>query len=239
MSEVGGPGSSAFPTTRWTLILSAHTSPEARRQALESLLSTYWKPLYVFLRRKGLAPDEAADAVQDLVVQLIERDALGKLSPERGRLRAYLRASAANYLANRHERSSTQKHGGGAQWVPLDLALAERLVSEDGEDPERAFERRWAAELMERALSRLGEEYRSGARSGPFELVLAFFGAGEPPPYKDAAARHGMSVPQLKSFLHRARQRFTQLVQEEVGETVAGGDEAQAELSHVIATWNA
>jgi len=232
------PGGAAFPTTRWTLILEAKASPQARRAALESLVSTYWKPLYVFLRRKGLPPEAAADAVQDLVVQLIERDVVAQLSPERGRLRAYLRASAANYLANRHERASAAKHGGGAQLVPLDLELAERLVAADEGDPEVAFERRWAAELMERALSRLGEEYRSGARSGPFELVVTFFGPGTPPAYKDAAAAHGMSVPQLKSFLHRARQRFTQLVREEVNETVTTGDQSDAELSHVIATWN-
>lgn len=239
MSEAVPPGSAAFPTTRWTLILSARSSPEARRAAMNALLTTYWKPLYVFLRRKGLDADRARDAVQDLVVQLIERDVVSHLAPERGRLRAYLRATAANYLANQHERATAKKHGGDAKTLSLDFEMAERLVADSGDDPERAFEKRWAVELMERALSRLAREYESGERTGPFELVLAFFGSGPPPAYKDAAAQYGMSIPQLKSFLHRARQRFTELVREEVGETVVGGEEANAELDHVIKTWSA
>ena len=44
-----------FPTTRWTLILDSHRGGEAEKAALEQLCATYWKPVYFFLRRKGLA----------------------------------------------------------------------------------------------------------------------------------------------------------------------------------------
>ena len=57
---------SAFPTTRWTLILGAQQSPEAKAQAWRHLLSTYWPPLYALYRARGLDAAAAADAVQGL-----------------------------------------------------------------------------------------------------------------------------------------------------------------------------
>jgi RNA polymerase sigma-70 factor (ECF subfamily) len=74
-----------FPTTRWTLILSARQSPEMRRAALEELLGRYWKPLYLFARYKGVGIDDAQDAVQGFFAHLLERDFLARLDPERGR----------------------------------------------------------------------------------------------------------------------------------------------------------
>src|SRR5688500_17910533 len=99
-------GAGSFPPTRWTLIRSARASPEARRAALESLLRTYWRPLYVFMRRQGLDEEAARDAVQDLLVRLLEHEFLERLSPEKGRLRGYLLTAARNHLVHRHERES-------------------------------------------------------------------------------------------------------------------------------------
>ena len=43
-----------FPTTRWTLVLSAREGEAARRAAVEPLMATYWRPLYLYLRSRGL-----------------------------------------------------------------------------------------------------------------------------------------------------------------------------------------
>ena len=43
-------------------------------------------------------------------------------------------------------------------------------------------------------------------RAGDFELIRRFFSPREEPPaYRDAAAEFGVSIPKLKSLLHRAR----------------------------------
>jgi RNA polymerase sigma-70 factor (ECF subfamily) len=226
--------SGTFPPTRWTLIRSAQASPEARRAALESLLRSYWRPLYIFMRRQGLDAEGAGDAVQDLLVRLLERDFLERLSPEKGRLRGYLLAAARNHLAHRHEREGAARRGGGAVSVPLDFELAERIAAGQADAPDDAFEREWAASVMERALERLKAEFDSGARAGPFSLVLQFFRPGEPPSYREAAAAHGMSLPHLKTFLHRARVRYRELVREEVADTVGGPQEVEVELAELL-----
>ena len=48
-----GGGGRAFPSTRWSRILSSRGDGQARRAALGELLDAYWKPRYFFARRKG------------------------------------------------------------------------------------------------------------------------------------------------------------------------------------------
>lgn len=215
------PGSGQFPATRWTLIAAARSDPAARRAALEELLTQYWTPLYCFARRKGLDVESAQDAVQSFVARLLERDAIARVDPARGRFRAYLRTALAHHLVNEHAHAAAQKRGGGAALIPLDFDVAERRLDGAPSLPEQAFEREWALGVMERALARLRDEFDDGRRHGPFALVAAFFGgAAAPPSYAEAAAAHGMSAPQLKAFLHRARVRYRELLRDEVAHTV-------------------
>lgn len=226
---------SAFPTTRWTLILAAKTSPEARREALAQLMQIYWRPLYVFFRKKGLDDAGAQDAVQELLVQVIERDAVTKVAPQKGRLRAYLRTMAGHVLINGHERQSAAKRGGPhAIAVTLDERVAASLADAEAESAEQAYDRVWAQSLMNQALEKLEEEFERGLRTGPFEVLAQFFGSGSTPPYKEAATQHGMSMPQLKAFVHRSRVRYRELVKEAVTDTVGESSEAEAELTVVL-----
>lgn len=226
-------GPAAFPSTRWTLIRSAQASPEARRAALSELMRTYWRPLYVFLRAKGLDPTAAQDAVQDVWAQVLERDVIDKVAPERGRLRGYLKTMAMNHLANRHEAATAQKRGGGAVELALDTYEAERLVHA-GASPDATFDQEWAASVMDRAMKRLEAEYVSGARKGPWALVRQAFAPNAQLSYRDLAAAHGMSLPQLKSFLHRARERFRELLKEEVRDTLDENADAEGELNELL-----
>ena len=52
MHTLAGP--SDFPTTRWTLVVTAG-DPQRKeaRSALVSLCERYWYPLYAYLRRRG------------------------------------------------------------------------------------------------------------------------------------------------------------------------------------------
>jgi DNA-directed RNA polymerase specialized sigma24 family protein len=221
-----------FPDTRWTRIVAARDRPEVRRQVLDDLCATRWQPLYVHLRKQGLPRERAQDAVQGFLVHLLERDFLGRLDPGRGRLRAYLKTALAHYLANLHEQESAQKRGGGAR--ALSFEDVETVLPAAPDDPGAAFDREWALALFEGALGDLEAELASGARRGPAAVVRQLFRMGESPPYETLAAEHGMTVPQLKSFVHRARQRFRALLLARVADTVQTPEEAEAELGELL-----
>ncbi len=231
---IGGSGGGArFPTTSWSLILGAREGAETDRAVLGELFTAYWKPLYFYLRRKGLPVEAAEDAVQGLFTQLLERRFLATLDPGKGRLRSYLRASADHYLANVYEKHAAQKRGGGVRHVSLDLVLAERELVAAPEAPELAYEREWALGIMERALARLRKEYEDGRRRGSVDVVFGFFGFGKARSYAEAAAASGQTVAQFKASLHRARVRFRELLREEVAATVDADSSAEAELAEL------
>jgi RNA polymerase sigma-70 factor (ECF subfamily) len=225
-------GAPRFPETRWTRIVAARDRPELRREVLGELCATRWRPLYVHLRKQGLPRERAEDVVQGFLAHLLERDFLARLDPGRGRLRAYLKAALAHYLANLHAEESAQKRGGGARALAFDDV--EALVPAAPDDPAAAFDREWALALFEGALAELEAELASGARRGPAAVVRQLFRFDDAPPYEALAAEHGMTVPQLKSFVHRARGRFRELLLARVADTVQTAAEAEAELGELL-----
>ena len=222
----------AFPETRWTLILRAGQSDEARRAALSELITPRWNALYALARKKGLPRERAEDAVQSFVERLLKGDAIEALDPERGRLRSYLAAAFSRHLINLHEYDSARKRGDAKHTLPLDAV--EALVAASNDSPERIFDRAFAVAQFQAALSDLRAEFAAGERSGPFEILERIFRFGESEPYPELALRYGLSVPQLKSLVHRSKRRFQQLFRARIAETVDEPNAIDAELSFVI-----
>src|SRR5690349_8620463 len=118
-------GSSAFPTTRWTMVVAAG-DPQRKeaRSALVSLCETYWYPLYAYLRRRGYPPDQAQDLTQEFFVRLLEGRYLDRADPEKGRFRSFLLVSLKFFVADEEDRWRTLKRGGG-MLVRMELSSAE------------------------------------------------------------------------------------------------------------------
>jgi RNA polymerase sigma-70 factor (ECF subfamily) len=69
-------------------------------------------------------------------------------------------------------------------------------------------------------------------------VIEELFAFGETSPYAELATRHGMTVPQLKAFVHRARARFRKLLGARALDTLAEGgsdDEIRALLEVMAA----
>src|SRR5690606_23881039 len=90
----GGP----FPTTRWSVVLTAADEGETPRRALHELLEAYWAPLFAYLRRTGMSVADAEDTVQGFVSSLLDGAAIAGVDRERGRFRSYLLGALRNYL---------------------------------------------------------------------------------------------------------------------------------------------
>src|SRR5215472_6592671 len=171
------PGRRDFPTTRWTLVLSAG-DPTRResRGALVSLCENYWYPLYVYVRRRGYPADEAEDLTQDFFLRILEGRYLDRADPEKGRFRSFLLTSLKFYLADQGDRNRAQKRGGG-KVLPFTVSSGEERYQREPahhETPERIFERRWALSLLDRVVGRLRNEFIKHGRPEHFERLKVF-----------------------------------------------------------------
>lgn len=209
----------AFEPTSWTLVFRARNRKESG-----ALVERYWKPCYFFVRRRGHGVEDAKDLTQGFFADLLERDALAGVTPVKGRFRSFLLACLDHYLSNEYDRRRAKKRAG--KTVPLDFATAEQLYAQSREEtPERAYQRQWAAGVIDRAMASLKKEM--GAR---FDVLRGYIAGGEGR-LRDLAARLGVSESNVRVVLHRARRRYRDLLKEEVAGTVEHPRDVADELA--------
>lgn len=233
------PATDPFPTTRWTELFALRDlGPEGARLAFGRLYERYWIPLYGFLRRRGHAPDDAADLLQEFFAHLLDRDFLSRLELT-GRLRAFLLASLKNFMRDERDRRRAAKRQPGLPLVSLDVEAAERAYLEvpSGEaSPEEIYERRWAEGMIERATARLEETERRAGRDRDFALLRAHvLGDDEGVPYRRIAEDLGVSESAIKVRVHRLRKRFGRFLREDIELTVDDEAAVDDELRHLLA----
>ena len=232
-----------FTTTHWSVVVEAQGSTPAAQAALEKLCQTYWRPIYGFVRREGTDPEEAKDLTQGFFALLLERRGLKTARQEKGRLRSYLLTSLKNFLINEHQRAMAIKRGQGQPLISLDqLRDRERLDFEpvDTSTADQIYERRWALALLEQIVTRLGDEYRLAGNVILFERLRVLL-IDEPgrPSQAQIAAELDMTENAVKQALHRLRERYRQLLREEIAHTVMAPGDIEDELRHLVAVLSA
>jgi len=228
-----------FTTTRWSLVLAAAGTADARgREALAKLCQVYWYPLYAFVRRQGHGPHDAQDLTQEFFVRLLEKDYLGDIDRAKGKFRSFLLVALKHFLCKEWARAKTLKRGGGHTLVSLDTLSAEdryRREPQDNATPEKLFERRWALTVLDRVLTRLNEEYETTGKRAVFEqLQGCLTGNSDSLPYAELAARLGMTEGAVKVVVHRLRQRYRGVLRDEIAQTVADPAEINDEIRQLF-----
>ena len=230
----------AFVTTHWSVVLTAGRTDTTRaRGALERLCQTYWYPLYAYVRRRGYSPEDAQDLTQEFFARLLEHNWIGRADQQRGRFRSFLLSAMNHFLADEWDKARAQKRGGGLAHVPLQFDAAETRYSHEPADhvtPEQNYERRWALTLLDEVLRRLRTEYEQEGRGELFAaLHPCLVGDRSSQPYAELAVKLGISEGTVKSAVHRLRQRYRQLLRDEIAQTVAEPGEVDEELRHLFA----
>ncbi len=228
-----------FATTHWSVVLAAGRGDSPQAQAsLEKLCQTYWCPLYAYVRRRGYAEADAKDLTQAFFAWLLERDWLERADQQRGRFRSFLLSSFNGFLANEWNRARAQKRGGG-RVISLSFDPADPRCGWEPADnvtPEQAFEWRWAVTLLDEVMSRLREDYTRQDKADLFEqLKPCLLGERAAQPYAALASKLGMTEGSVKVAVHRLRQRYRQLLREEIANTVAQSEDIEEEMRHLFA----
>jgi RNA polymerase sigma-70 factor (ECF subfamily) len=230
---------SAFITTHWSVVLEAQGESPAAQEALEKLCRMYWRPIFAFLRRRGVAPAEAEDLTQGFFAELLERRSLSAVRKEKGRLRSFLLGGLKYFLANEERRAKAIKRGKGQRLIPLEEFRADDRIDMEPADPvtaEMIYERRWALTVLERVLSRLKSEYQAADNATLFDSLKELL-PDEPgsPSQAEIATRLGMTENAVRQAFYRFRQRYQSLLREEIANTVATPGDIEDELRHLIA----
>lgn len=234
----GMPRSPEFPSTHWSVVLAAGQAPNsASREALEKLCRGYWYPLYGFIRRQGRSPEDAQDLTQEFFARFLARESFKQADQERGRFRTFLLACLKHFLVSEWRKGQAAKRAGGMVFSLEEQEAELRYQSEATQtlSPEKEFEKRWAAALLDQVLGRLGEDYsRQGKHQLFNDLKTTLWGNKEAGPYAELALRLGMSEGALKVAVHRLRQSYLQQLRAEVSNTLANPAEVDDELRHLI-----
>jgi RNA polymerase sigma-70 factor (ECF subfamily) len=215
--------SKSFVKTSWHLVRSA-----GKGGGWDPLIRLYWKPLYFYIRRKGLDNEAAKDAVQEFLTLLIERRSLQKADPARGRFRTFLLAALDNFLLDRKRKEGRRKRGGGAPVLSLDFAGGEReygLEVEGGESPEKLACRAWAHGLLDEVLLEL-----EGDPAHVAALRLRLKGAD----YRQICEHTHLSDSAAHLAVHRLSRAFGELLGRRLRDLCGDPADFQAELGEFM-----
>jgi RNA polymerase sigma-70 factor (ECF subfamily) len=228
-----------FATTHWSVVLAAGADAgHVGRDALEQLCRAYWPPIYAYARRTGLSPEDARDLTQGFFARLIEMGSLSRADPERGRFRSFLLGAFKHFLAHERDRVQALKRGGGVHWVRADPGTdgSDSATPVDLRTPDRVYDERWAAALLERVLGRLRQEFTASGRAELFDPFKDFL-VGQPVEggYTGVASRLGMTEGAAKMTVTRLRDRYRRLLRAEVAHTLVNADDVDDELRQLLA----
>lgn len=200
--------------TSWTLVQQAHASPPQDVQfAQQKLLERYGGAVRRYLLGALRDEDAAAEVFQEFALRLLHGDMRGA-DPERGRFRQFVKGVLFHLVADHHRKRQRQPH-------PLHPDHPEPAVEEPSlADQDREFLTSWRDDLLARAWLALEQHEKETGK--PLYTVLRFRvdHADLPSPRLAEAlgARLGktFTAAGVRQTLHRARERFADLVVDEV-----------------------
>jgi RNA polymerase sigma-70 factor (ECF subfamily) len=200
-------------STLWSLVWRAHRGPaEGTHVARKQLLERYGGAARRYLRKVLRDPDAADEIAQVFALQLLNGDLHGA-DPRRGRFRDFVKGTLFHLIADYRK----QRRAWPAPLPAEDPILA---TTEEGWESDRQFMESWCDELLARAWESLaGIESETGQL---FHTVLRYR-ADHPDMHSpqiagELTAQLGrpLTAVGIRQTLHRARQKFANLLLEEV-----------------------
>src|ERR1700693_303397 len=246
-TKIGGP-SGKFPATRWSAVLAARSDdPRERSRALDAILAAYWKPIYKYLRiRWNKSNEDAKDATQEFLTQLIEKEYLSDFDPAKARLRTFLRVCVDHFVANQTKAASRLKRGGNVLHVALDLEGAEAefaraksplTVTASAESFDEYLEKEFVRNLFTLAVADLRAFCEARGKVRYFQLFERYdLDASDTcrPSYADLAQEFGIAVTDVTNHLAFARREFRRIAIEKLREMTCSEAEFRREARALL-----
>jgi DNA-directed RNA polymerase specialized sigma24 family protein len=212
-------------STRWTLLNRAFQGGgDAAAAAQAAILERYGGAVQRYLRGALKDADAADDLFQEFAYRFLHGDLRGAC-PEKGRFRDYLKAVISHQVADHFKRRQRQ-HPVLPEKFPEPAAPAES-------DLDRLFQESWREQLLAKTWEALAELERTTGQ--PFFTVLRFRADNPELRSPDMAARleeilkKPLTSAGVRQLLHRAREKFAELLQQIVTASLDSDDPEQVD----------
>lgn len=218
----------SFASTRWTQVAAPGGRVHGSERPLLALCLDNWYPVYAYLRRVGRSPEQAQDGVRNFFGQLLQAEPDRASLSRFGRFRQYLQSELQAFVAR-----APQPVVAGAPLPPIALEAMESRQRREQPlalTPEQALQRSFALELVSHSLDRLRGEAAEARRLDLFEALEPHLVREPAPEVLDAIATRLQLRPMAARLaLRRLRERFRELVDDALGDTVLDAGELEAE----------
>ena len=246
-TRIGGP-SGKFPATRWSAVVAARSEdPRDRSRALDAILAAYWKPIYKYLRiRWNKSDEDAKDATQEFLAQLIEKEYLSDFDPAKARLRTFLRVCVDHLVANQTKAASRLKRGGDVLHVTLDFEGAEAefararsplTAAASAESFDQYLEKEFVRNLFTLAVTDLRTSCEARDKLRHFRLFERYDlddSDASRPSYAELAQEFGIAVTDVTNHLAFARREFRRIALEKLREMTYSEEEFRREARSLL-----
>jgi len=241
-TEIGGQNE-AFGPTQWTVLDGARTTdPERRRKAVAAVAARYWRPVYAYLRQKGMGNEDAKDLTQGFFVEVVmKRKLIQRAAREKGRFRTFLLTALDRFAASDHRKKTAgiRRPAGGV--LPLDaMAAGAPAIPEKAASPAEAFSRTWASSLISEVLDEVEAACRQAGQATHWEVFRstvvapALLGA-KAPALSDLCEELKIATKSKASNMNvTVKRRFRSILRTKVRALVGSDEELEAEIRELM-----
>lgn len=242
-TDIGG-AQHRFPVTNQSAIVGARSEDrQVRRRAFDTILASYWKPAYKYIRLKWQANNEdAKDLTQGFFTNAFEKNHFANYDPGKASFQTFLRTCLDGFVANQKKAGKRLKRGGAVNHFQLDFISAEDEfalhASASDLSPEDYFHREWVRWMFTMAVDTLRQCCNESGRTVHFRLFESYDlrddVSDESPSYASLAKTFGLEPATVNNYLAATRRDFRKIVLEKLREITATEEEFRAEARSLL-----
>src|SRR5687768_7474311 len=210
-TDIGG-AQQRFPITNQSAIAAARSEDHAVRQrAFDTILTSYWKPAYKYIRLKWQASNEdAKDLTQGFFANAFEKNHFAAYDAGKASFQTFLRTCLDGFVANERKAGRRLKRGGDMDHYQLDFASAEDELAAHAASaltPEEYFHREWVRWMFTLAVEAFRRRCDESGRAVHFQLFERYDlnDDDHDVSYASLAAEFGLGPAAVNNYLAAAR----------------------------------
>ena len=228
-----------FPVTNHSAIINVGSDDQlVRRRAFDTILASYWKPAYKYIRLKWQAGNEdAKDLTQGFFATAFEKNYFATYDARKASFQTFLRTCLDGFVANERKAGQRLKRGGDMDHYQLDFAAAEDELAAHAASalsPEDYFHREWVRWMFTLAVEAFRRRCDEMGRGVHFQIFERYDLSDDEVSYASLAAEFGLDNATVNNYLAAARRDFRRIVLEKLREITATDEEFRAEARSLL-----